>query len=264
MRFIPSMIFEFLGSPWRLALLILAFGAALAYTRFAKWSRYLTTPSAVLLLLMAFGLVGHMLAIPLEARFPTQPDDIEAPDGIVVLGGSVGEMLGDRRGRVNFAMAAGRVTTPMELVRRFPKAKLVFTGGSVSLDGSPVSEAQAVRQIWRAAGVERRDTIYEDRSRDILESAAFTRDLVKPTKGERWLLVASAMHMPLAIGVFRKAGFPVIAYPVDFRASGDFWRPRVPEHTGEAITTVDLATREWLELLAYRLTGKTDSLFPAP
>ena len=56
----------------------------------------------------------------------------------------------------------------------------------------------------------------------------------------------------------------MIAYPVDFRASGDFWRPRVPEHTGEAITTVDLATREWLELLAYRLTGKTDSLFPAP
>jgi uncharacterized SAM-binding protein YcdF (DUF218 family) len=87
---------------------------------------------------------------------------------------------------------------------------------------------------------------------------------VKPTKGERWLLVASAMHMPLAVGVFRKAGFPVIAYPVDFRTSGDFWRPRVPERTGEAIGTVDLATHEWLELLAYRLTGQTDSLFPAP
>jgi len=107
MHFILSMIFEFLGSPWRSALLILAFGAALAYMRFAKWSRYLTTPSALLLLLMAFGLVGHMLAISLEAHFPTQPDDIEAPDGIVVLGGSVGEMLGDRSGRINFAMAAG-------------------------------------------------------------------------------------------------------------------------------------------------------------
>ena len=63
--------------------------------------------SALLLLLMAFGLVGHMLAIPLEAHFPTQPDDIEAPDGIVVLGG-----LGRRNarrpiGRINFARRRG-------------------------------------------------------------------------------------------------------------------------------------------------------------
>ena len=78
-----------------------------------------------------------------------------------------------------------------------------------------------MRRFWRAVGLDQGDVVYEDRSRNTFENALFTRDLVKPKEGERWLLVTSAMHMPRAVGVFRKVGFPVIAYPVDFRTNGD-------------------------------------------
>ena len=60
----------------------------------------------------------------------------------------------------------------------------------------------------------------EDRSRNTVENAVFTRALVNPKPNERWLLVTSAAHMPRAIGTFRQAGFPIEAYPVDWRTSG--------------------------------------------
>ena len=49
--------------------------------------------------------------------------------------------------------------------------------------------------------------VLEDKSRNTIENAVFTRRLVDPKPGERWLLVTSAWHMPRAMGVFRQAGF---------------------------------------------------------
>ena len=63
--------------------------------------------------------------------------------------------------------------------------------------------------------------VLEDKSRNTAENAEFTRRLVDPKPGERWLLVTSAMHMPRSVGAFRKAGFPVEAYPVDWRTVPD-------------------------------------------
>jgi uncharacterized SAM-binding protein YcdF (DUF218 family) len=51
----------------------------------------------------------------------------------------------------------------------------------------------------------------EPRSRNTGENSVFTKELVKPTPGERWLLVTSAQYMPRAVGCFRKVGFPVEA-----------------------------------------------------
>ena len=133
MFFTISKIFEFIGSPSHLALTLLALGAGLAYTRYFKAGRRLTTLAAALLLLMAFGPVGHMLAVPLETRFAAPPDDIAPPDGIVVLGGSIDEALSAQYGRASFNQAAERVIAPIELLRRYPKARLVFTGGSAAL-----------------------------------------------------------------------------------------------------------------------------------
>ncbi len=61
---------------------------------------------------------------------------------------------------------------------------------------------------------------FEDRSRDTWENAVFTKELVQPKPGERWLLVTSATHMPRSVGIFRKIGFDVIPYPVDYQTGG--------------------------------------------
>jgi uncharacterized SAM-binding protein YcdF (DUF218 family) len=264
MFFTISKIFEFFMAPTHVVLASLFLGVVLSYTRFAKWGRGLTTFSALLLAFIAVGPLADWLAAPLEARFPPPPDDMPAPAGVIVLGGSVDEDLSGKTHKLVFTESAQRLSAPIRLRRMYPKARLVFTGGTGSVLPGATTEADVVRQYWREIGVDDGDAIYEDRSRNTIENALFTRDIVKPQPGERWLLVTSATHMPRAMGLFRKAGFDVVAFPVDFVTSGQPWTLRPPHAMPSALRAVDIATHEWWGLIASRLTGKTDVLFPAP
>jgi uncharacterized SAM-binding protein YcdF (DUF218 family) len=104
----------------------------------------------------------------------------------------------------------------------------------------------------------------ERRSRNTQENAEFTKALVSPKAGERWLLVTSAFHMPRSIGVFRKAGFAAEPYPADWRTGGRGQLLTFSTFASEGLDHADTALREWMGLAAYRISGKTDALFPAP
>lgn len=104
--------------------------------------------------------------------------------------------------------------------------------------------------------------IVEDRARSTAENATYTRELVSPKPGQRWLLVTSAM--PRSIGCFRKAGFPVEAYPVNYTTTGRRSDWTLSDSIGGGLKRTDAALHEWIGLIAYRLSGRTDHLFPAP
>ena len=91
-----------------------------------------------------------------------------------------------------------------------------------------------------------------------------TKALVDPKPGQRWLLVTSAWHMPRAMAAFRKAGFQVEPWPVDYRTAGwsDAFHLFPFESPAQGLRQLDLAVHEWLGLLAYRLSGRSDDAFP--
>ncbi len=160
--------------------------------------------------------------------------------------------------------AAERITVAAELARRYPHARLLFSGGSNALIFNEGPEAMfAVREL-EDLGVAPERIKAEDRSRNTIENAVFSRRLVDPKPGERWLLLTSAYHMPRSIAAFRAAGFAVEAYPVDWRTRGpiDAFRPFASLSDG--LRRTDTAVREWVGLFAYRLAGKTAELFPGP
>ena len=84
----------------------------------------------------------------------------------------------------------------------------------------------------------------------------FTKELIKPEPDETWLLVTSAFHMPRAMGLFRKAGFPVVPWPVDYRTAGNEGIGMLRDNEADALQTTDGALREWIGLIAYWLTGQ--------
>jgi uncharacterized SAM-binding protein YcdF (DUF218 family) len=156
------------------------------------------------------------------------------------------------------------MTAVADLARRFPRARIVFTGGNNNLFDVSESEAGIAKVLFESFGIASSRIVLEDRSRTTDENATFTRDLVKPAPGERWLLVTSAYHMPRAMAVFRHAGFSVEAYPVDFRTRGwiDAVTPFASVSAGLART--DTAMHEWIGLIAYRLSGRSAELLPRP
>ncbi len=105
---------------------------------------------------------------------------------------------------------------------------------------------------------------FESRSRNTWENAVLTRALIAPKPDETFLLVTSAWHMPRAMGIFRCAGFNVIAYPVDYHTYGDS-RDFLPDRAGlQEMGMLEIAVHEWIGLFAYHLTGKTNAWFPHP
>jgi uncharacterized SAM-binding protein YcdF (DUF218 family) len=97
---------------------------------------------------------------------------------------------------------------------------LLGSRGSGALIDDGDAEAKFAARLLESLGIARSRITLEDRSRNTLENAVFSKAIVQPKPGERCLLVTSAYHMPRAIGVFRKAGFPVEPYPVDWRTVG--------------------------------------------
>jgi len=76
--------------------------------------------------------------------------------------------------------------------------------------------------------------------------------------------VTSAYHMPRSIGIFRKVGFDVEPYPADWRVGGAADLVNFSVRSIEALGRTELALREWMGLVAYRISGKTSALFPGP
>jgi uncharacterized SAM-binding protein YcdF (DUF218 family) len=186
------------------------------------------------------------------------------PTGIVVLGGSMDENLSQARGQPMLNDAAERLTAAAALARLYPNARLVFSGGSGSLAHPDQRESLAVHRLWASLGVPESQMSFEGDSRNTYENALFTRNLIHPQPQDRWLLVTSAFHMPRSIGIFRALGMNFIAYPVDYRTFGNAEDFAPSSDATMALRNVETAVREYIGLVAYRLTGKSASLFPAP
>jgi uncharacterized SAM-binding protein YcdF (DUF218 family) len=262
MFFAASKIFWFFASPLHLSLFAIAIGLFRLF-RGGRGAGFIAFGLAALAL-MTFTPLDAALLRPLEDRFPLQSLDMPAPDGIIVLGGAVDERITQARGQAQLDEAAERMTAGVALARAFPKAKLVFSGGSGALFPSGMPEAGVAKQVWSELGLPADRAIYEDKSRNTYENALFTRRLAHPGAGEKWLLVTSAWHMPRAIGCFRALGMTPVAFPVDYRTRGDDGDWRLPGDGAMALHNAEVALREWVGLLAYFLAGKTQALLPGP
>jgi uncharacterized SAM-binding protein YcdF (DUF218 family) len=264
MFFVLSKVFGFFAIPSNFVISIGILGLLLWPTRFARAGRRLAAASLVILAILGLSPIGNALMIPLEQRFPPWNAAGGPPAGIVVLGGALSPHVSAGRNVVALNEAAERLTVAAELARRYPDARVLFSGGSGALIFGEGPEAEfAIREL-ESLGVARGRVLLEDRSRNTVENAVLSKELAQPKPGERWLLVTSAYHLPRAIGIFRQAGFAVEPYPVDWRTSGveDALRP-FPT-VGDGLRRTDTAVREWIGLLAYWLTGKSSELFPAP
>jgi uncharacterized SAM-binding protein YcdF (DUF218 family) len=264
MFFIVSKILGFFALPSNFLMAIGIVGLLLLWTRFARLASWLVVTSLVLIAVAGLSPLGNALILPLEQRFPPWDSSRGPPDGIVVLGGAITPDVSAARGVVALNEAAERLTVTAELAHRYPNARIIFSGGSNALVFDEGVEAVFAVEQLEALGVAHERITAEEQSRNTIENAVFSLRIADPKPGERWLLVTSAYHMPRAIAVFRAAGFPVEAYPVDWRTRGPIDASRPFGSLGAGLQRTDTAMREWIGLLAYRLTGQTTELFPAP
>jgi len=140
----------------------------------------------------------------------------------------------------------------------------VFTSGAVTYRGVRATGAEAVGVIFRDLGISADRFVPESASRNTWENAVYTKALVQPQPGQLWLLMTSAHHMPRAMGAFRKVGFAVEPWPVDYRTADKYDWYRTFEAPSEGLRRLDLAVHEWIGLVTYWIMGRSDELFSEP
>ena len=128
-------------------------GALLLATRFASAGRKIMVASIVLLAVCAFSPLGNLILYPLESRFPPWDAARGAPDGIVVLGGWIDPDLSIAYHTPVIRSAADRIVAAAALARRYPNARIIFSGGSADLFANDAREADYAGQISKASAL---------------------------------------------------------------------------------------------------------------
>ena len=260
--FVASKLLWQLLRPNTLALALAVLGT-FALWRGRRWGRWPSLLGLGWFVAIAATPLATWMTWPLENRFSRPEVAPTQVDGIIILGGAVDQDLTTARGIPALNGAAERMTEAVALSRRYPAARIVFTGGTANPLRHRMSEADVARLLFEQLGLTGDRVIYEDAARNTAENATLSRALVGPMPGQTWLLVTSASHMPRSVGVFRAAGWPVVSWPVNYSTgltSLSGYDEPFPERLGMA----EWALREYLGLVAYRVLGRTDALFPAP
>jgi uncharacterized SAM-binding protein YcdF (DUF218 family) len=232
----------------------------------SKVLAFLAVPSNIILGIGVLGMlpIGRGLIALLEDRFPPGKEAGPSITGFIVLGGPIDSRMSVLRGMISVGGDVERLIEGAALAQRHPAARLVFTGGNPSLLHDDPPESFFAAQLFEQLGVPASRLTLEDKSRNTEENAVFTKRLVDPKPGERWLLVTSAMHMPRSVGVFRKAGFPVEPYPVAWQTLPGANLLSVPRDLLNGLGSLDAVSHELVGLVVYWLTGRSSELFPGP
>ena len=117
------------------------------------------------------------------------------------------------------------------------------------------------QQVLNWIGLDTNQVIFERAARNTRENALLGKAAAQPQAGETWVMITSAVHMPRAMACFQAVDWAVLPYPVDYATMGamDSWIDFDPLL---GLRSLNLATREWLGLVMYRLLGHTRTILP--
>ena len=255
-------------SPGNLIIFALSLGGLLLAFNKVRAAKKILIPSALVsFIVMAYPVSDYLMA-PLEARFAIPEKFPEHIDGIIMLGGGEDLKRSLSWQVAELGIGGDRYIGAADLAKNYPKAPVIFTGGSgfISLQNTS-GEGALARKILTTIGIDAERLIIESKSRNTYENFKHTKPLLpKFSKGEAkgtYFLVTSAFHMPRAVGIARQQNINVIPYPVDYHSNHETlrqWDFDLYDH----LQSLEPAWREWIGLTVYYYTGKTADWFPKP
>jgi len=259
---IPRM-FWLLLQPSNLFFILFLIGLVLIWRSHRKTGLSLLTGCAVFYAMVTFGPLTSWLMTPLEKRFSHYTNHIgDAPySGIIVLGGAERLKLSTKHNQATLSGAAERLVEAAKLARIFPDIPIIHSGGGQR--ENTLSETEIARKFFTEAGINLYRIRFDTKSYNTYTNALETAKLIESHEKGKWLLVTSAFHMPRSVGAYRNAGINIQPYPVDYRTSLTNSLIRRP-NAGHSLYQLDFAVHEWLGLLAYYISGRSEELFPAP
>ncbi|QHJ00174.1 YdcF family protein [Xylophilus rhododendri] len=258
MFFVVSKLLSALTQPLSWVFLLMLAGLWRGRRQAARGRAMLWTGLLLILLLGWLPLPDLLLRRLEQAQpVPAAPGDPQwaAYAGVVVLGGALeNAYVRDGNGQVALNGAAERMTMAIALARAHPRLKIVFTGGDGTLLRQTESEAAQARQYFREMGLADGQVLFESASRTTYENALYSAQLPGMDIHRPWLLLTSGWHMPRSLATFRKLGWTVTPYAVDYLAGRS--TPWTQYAMVKSLSHWQIAVHETIGLWAYGLSGQ--------
>lgn len=249
MFFVLSKVVAFFLSPfyWVLLMLIGSF-----LVRKAVWRKRLRIIGLFILLIFSNEVIYNLCVNAWQVQPVQLPSTARYSAGIVL--GGYASFNKDDRGYFN--EAADRFIQVLRLYKTGQISRIVVTGSTI--EEGKTEEADFVKEELLTMGVQPADILIENKSKNTFQNAVYTKRLLAQS-GARppYLLVSSAMHLPRAALVFKKAGLPIIPYPANFTVAKktfhlvDYIVPK-----GDVLTSWPIFLKEIVGLLGYKLFGR--------
>jgi uncharacterized SAM-binding protein YcdF (DUF218 family) len=216
MGFLYSILLKLLY-PTSLSLILLL--AAAAFRKRKTPSRVCFWLAVTTLLVCGNGWVATGLTRNLEWRY-LPPEPVPEVDCILILSGGILPRIPPRT-TVEVAEAGDRVLYGAHLFRDGKAPRIICTGNVATGGLSDHPESESMAELMESLGVPKEVITTESKSEDTHQHTQNLRPLFQEQGFKRILLVTSAMHMPRALGVFKRCcpGIDFIAAPTDFHAT---------------------------------------------
>ena len=230
------------------------------FTRKKFLGKVFTSVGFVLLTLLSIQAVSGRILQTLESQYsPLDVSHVQARfvstgnpsiSQIVVLAGGIS---GDPTLPLHLQISKAsreRLLEGIRLYRLLPGSQLILTGG---VGFQSVPEATVLSRVAQSYGVKKSDMVLEVQSRDTKDHPRFVSTLVK---GNPFLLVTSAYHMPRAMKLFAKYNLfpipsPIGHWKVPQGFSVWYWLPGA-----KGLRLTELAMHEYLGIVWAWLQGQ--------
>ncbi len=189
---------------------------------------------------------------------PTPPDFNYSKKytGAIVLGG-IGS-IDMRLQKIDFRHSVDRLLQPLPLIYTKNIEKIIFTGGSGSIESPEKKEAIYVKKYLKSIHFPDSSILIEYNSKNTYENAVFTKRIIDSlNKDGNYLLVTSAYHMPRSLAVFKKAGYKNLTPFITNKLSGPrrFTFDHLLIPNSEALFSLNYLIHEWVGFIVYKLKG---------
>ncbi len=177
-------------------------------------------------------------------------------EGAIVLGG-----IGDidlRLKKINFGHSGDRLFQTLPLYYKGRIKRIIFTGGSGSIEFPEKKEGFFVRKYLNSIHFPDSGLVIENESKNTYENAVFTKKILDSLNIDgNFLLVTSAYHMPRAMAIFKKAGYKNVTPYITNRSSGlrrfTFDHLFIPNPG--ALFAFEFLIHEWIGFITYKIKG---------
>ena len=260
MSFYLSKILWLILNPFNIFIIINFFIIILYFLSFRKFSKIIFVINFIFFIIISILPIGDYLIYQIEKEYHSNTKIPDKIDGILVLGGATDALMFKEYGQISLNGSAERLVESVDIIKEHQNAKVIFSGGSGTLNRPDLAHSQVAKFFYRKMGLKTNRIIFENNSRNTYENILFSKKIAIPNKNENWLLITSASHMKRAQLVAEKNNWHFIPYAVDFKILKSF-KFTLKLNLLLNVNSFQQGSHEWLGLVSYYLMGRTSKIF---